>query len=24
LCRPCHNAETGNRQPGGWWRQEMP
>jgi len=24
LCDPCHRSETGRRQPGGWWRDEMP
>jgi 5-methylcytosine-specific restriction enzyme A len=24
LCRPCHKTETARRQPGGWWRNEMP
>lgn len=24
LCIDCHNRQTGLRQPGGWWRNEMP
>lgn len=24
LCRTCHQQQTGTRQPGGWWRDEMP
>jgi 5-methylcytosine-specific restriction protein A len=24
LCKPCHNSQTGKRQPGGWWAQTMP
>ena len=24
LCDACHRRETGHRQPGGWWRDEMP
>lgn len=24
LCDACHRRETGRRQPGGWWRDEMP
>lgn len=24
LCRSCHDHETGDRQPGGWWALTMP
>jgi len=24
LCAPCHLRQTGLRQPGGWWRDQMP
>lgn len=24
LCKSCHDHETGERQPGGWWLQTMP